>query len=50
MSDLERQVRDYAVFLDSTLPTIKADDVVTERIGTGPVRSLRPREPRHRWP
>ena len=48
--DLERQVRAYAEFLDSTLPVLDAEDAMVERIGIPPVRPIQQRAVRQGVP
>ena len=48
---IDLQLRHYTEFFDSHLPMIDLEDVLTERVGTAPVRPLRPRQPKppRRW-
>ena len=48
--DVERQVRAYAEFLDSTLPVLEAEDAMVERIGTPPVWPIQERRVRQAVP
>jgi hypothetical protein len=48
---IDLQLREYTAFFDSQLPVIDIEDVLTERVGSGAVRPIRPRRPqsRRRW-
>ncbi|MFQ5968639.1 MAG: nuclear transport factor 2 family protein [Acidimicrobiia bacterium] len=51
-TDLERQIHSYASFLDSTLPTFEADEVIEGEIETQAVTTVRQEEkarPRRGW-
>ena len=48
--DLETQLRDYAGYVGSLSAPVELEEIFRERIGHGPVRSIRDRVPKRRWP
>ncbi len=45
---IDVQLRDYTTFFDSQLPVIDVEGILSERVGSGAVRPLRPRRPQGR--
>ena len=47
---LDLQLREYTDFFDAELPAIDLEDALIERVGSGAVRPIQPRQPqRRRW-